>query len=101
VARGTQVFIGTFASVKYFSHCLSQLNDSSPENGEKSSLGIAMERLNCGGGPLWVWVLMLGLVVWVVSCCCLGGWFQFSVVSGMRCVHISRVGEWWWFGCIR
>jgi hypothetical protein len=38
--------MGTLAKAKYFSHCLSQLNGSSPLKEEKLSMGLAMDRLN-------------------------------------------------------
>jgi hypothetical protein len=50
--------IGTLAKEKYFSHWRNQLNGSSPEKVGKSSLGLAMDKLNCG------WVFLFG--------CCLG-----------------------------
>jgi hypothetical protein len=48
VAKGTQFSIGTLASEKYFSHCLSQLKGSSPRNVGKSNFGLAIERLKLG-----------------------------------------------------
>jgi hypothetical protein len=44
--NGTHVSSGPLARVKYFSHCLIQFTGSSPAKVVKSSLGLAMERLN-------------------------------------------------------
>jgi hypothetical protein len=40
------VSIETLASAKYCSHCLNQLNGSSPEKVEKSSFGLEIDRVN-------------------------------------------------------
>jgi hypothetical protein len=57
VARGTQDSIGTLVGEKYFSHCLSQLNGSSPAKAGKSILGPEMDRLNWVVGSLLLWCL--------------------------------------------
>jgi hypothetical protein len=57
VAKGTQFSMGTWVRVKYFSHCLNQLNGYSPVKTGESIFGRAIERLKWSRLALFVWFL--------------------------------------------